>query len=274
MPPASEEQSPDGWTRIVKGKKKTACSPQNLNSPAKDLTVSKVTQHFNTMMNIWQQSECRQQTIQILQRIRPEHGWNVRNAVCLATGSFSRDNLECRRRSMWQMVVFADLARHIQADGEGEYQLVAQDPQYTPLDRLFLAQSGIAMLQTEPPNDGSTGLGSAKQYLQQDTFIYEPFLHMSQEMLQEIVEANPRLYIGSSIHGMTHGCSNMDRSKDVHSSADQNTTAKHESGTPVNRVASQFCEQYNMYRFPTFEIDPNIFEGMFVFWKIEEDDES
>ena len=137
----------------------------------------------------------------MLNRIRPDNGWEIEKAICLASGSFSRDNLECRRRSVWQIVVFADIVQYLRTQGEGaatNMEVVAQEPMHTNLDVEFLDTIGIQALKTDTTAKVE-GLGSARGYLGEKTFVYEPFLDMTAVMLEEAIQADLPLYIGSSV---------------------------------------------------------------------------
>ncbi|KAK4502374.1 hypothetical protein PRZ48_005799 [Zasmidium cellare] len=244
----------DEWTHVpAKGRRKAPpkVQPNSTNPPSRDLTVPKLQQDFNAKLKTWKASACRKALLQILDRVRPESGWVIEKAICLASGSFSRENLECRRRSMWQIVVFADMVQYLQSEGDeaaNEMDIAAQEPMYTELDVEFLATLNIKALKIDTTAKVE-GLGPAEDYLGQSTFVYEPFLDMNATMLDEISKADLPLYIGSSIRGLK------------------------DKTTQAGQLAKSFAQDRGMYKFPTFDVDPNIMDGMEVLWKEEHDDE-
>lgn len=68
---------------------------------AKDVTLDKLISDFETKMKIWQRSSSRKEVHKILNRERSNEGRSFNKAVCFAFGSFSRDNWECSKRSMF-----------------------------------------------------------------------------------------------------------------------------------------------------------------------------
>lgn len=145
---------------------------------------------------------------------------------------------------MWQIVVFIDLAKHFV---EG-VKVVAQEPAYTDLDRVFLQTLHIEALEVD--FEKGSGLGQAGKHLGKEAFVFEPFLDMDAVMMKEIVEADVALYVGSSIRGL------MSRTNEV------------------GALAKKFSESHRMYNFPEFEVDPNVLGGMGIYWKEEQEDET
>ena len=47
----------------------------------------------------------------------------------------------------------------------------------------------------------------------------------------------------------------------------------HNNTTQAGQLAKRFAQDRGMYKFPTFEADPNIMDGMEIFWKEESDEE-
>jgi hypothetical protein len=225
--------------------RKPAVSLQATNAPARDLTFEKLTAEFKSKLKTWQQSDCRKTALQVLKRIQPEEGWQVRKAICIGSGSLSRENMECRRRSFWQFVVFYDL---VGALGSSGMTLYAQEPAFTELDREFLEDLGVRTLDVKP---GDFGLGAAKGHLGPGTFLFEPFIDMNAAMLSELLQASVGLYVGSSIRGILG----------------------RQGVSEVKNLAAQFHERHEMMKFPTFEVDPNVLDGIGIYWEEERDED-
>ncbi|CZT14165.1 uncharacterized protein RCC_00138 [Ramularia collo-cygni] len=242
-------QQEDVWTHIPskskRHRKPALISTTNL--PLKDLTLSKLSAEFHTKLKTWQHSSCRQTALRLLSRIRPEKGWNLHKAICLGSGSLSRENWECRRRSVWQFVVFYDLARHLLGT-EHDCTLYAQEPAFTELDGKFLATLGISVLESQV---GIVGMGAAGSELGGETFLFEPFVDMDSGMLEAMLKGGVGLYMGSSIGGIL----------------------ERREGSEVGRLSKEFCRGREMLKFPMFEIEPNVLDGMRIYWREESDED-
>ncbi|SMR49098.1 unnamed protein product [Zymoseptoria tritici ST99CH_1E4] len=242
----------EDWTHVpAKGKRKTKSTAllNPTNPPARDLTLEKLNLEFQTKTKAYRQTTCRRTVTQILNRIRPDSGWKLDKALCLGVGSLSRENLECRRRSMWQLVVFYDLVEQLRGEGL-VLEVFAQEPGFTELDGEFLNILGVKVLETRL-GDGTAGLGPAKEQLGGETLVFEPFIDMNAVMLEELVSAGVGLYVGSSIGGI------LGRRGD----------------SEASRLVEKFRAGRQMLRFPTFDIDPNVIDGIQVYWTEEKDDQ-
>ncbi|KAI7627364.1 hypothetical protein KC343_g6021, partial [Hortaea werneckii] len=128
---------------------------------------------------------------------RPDEGWQIERAVCLAVGSFSRDNWQSRQRSLMQFVAFVDIVKHLQQDGEGQIQCFAQEPQFTESDQTYLASIGIQVIEHQSAAN-SKALGPIHEHLGPSTFIFEPFMDFDFNGMQSLFSTDPGFYIGSS----------------------------------------------------------------------------
>ncbi|EME83856.1 uncharacterized protein MYCFIDRAFT_207085 [Pseudocercospora fijiensis CIRAD86] len=246
----------DEWTYVAKSKKSQARKPANShNPPARDLTIDSLTTEFAAKSKTWMQSSCRKALSTLLGRVRPDTGWNIRRAVCLGCGSLSRDNVECRRRSVWQMVVFMGIVKEL-----GITEMYAQEPAFTELDEKFLGTLDVKVLGM---TTGDAALGPAKEILEPEALLFEPFVDMNAGMVQELLQTDVALYIGSSMKGL------IERGARAEATAASRKILA--SDIEAGILAKRFCDGRGVYRFPNFEVDPNIFDGMGIYWKEEKD---
>ncbi|KAI5362274.1 Putative SRR1-like domain-containing protein [Septoria linicola] len=253
----------DGWTSVPRGKKSR--KPQPLTgapAPSRNLTVEDITRDFDAKTKQWRLTACRKQLIKQVDWAvgAREDALTIERYVCIGSGSLSRDNVECRRRSMWQIVVFLDLATYLvdrnrlshsqrsgsDEDGAGASHCIwASDPAYTELDTAFLLTKGVEVV---PIGRTDMGFGGMRQHLREGTLLYEPFVDMNAHMVKDMVDAEVALYIGSSIGGLK------------------------ERQSDVGELAKTFCIGKSVRTFPSFDVDPNIFDGMTIYWKEESHD--
>lgn len=106
-------QSSDGWTVIThglsglsldKGKVENTGSMPDV---VKGLTAETLTSDLKARQGRWNDTECVRQVRDLLAK----RTWDVKQAVCIGIGSFSRD-WEHRHRSMWQLVLFVDVVEY------------------------------------------------------------------------------------------------------------------------------------------------------------------
>lgn len=144
---------------------------------------------------------------------------------------------------MWQFVVFADLTSEVlKRSSSSSVEMLAQEPEFTDVDKDFLSAVNCQMLR---PDKAGDGLDMVKEHIGPSTFIFEPFMDMNETMMDILVMADVALYVGSSVKGL------MGR-----------------SGV-VGELARGFDKQHSKYRVPTFEEDPNVLEGLEMYWKDE-----
>lgn len=258
MPKAKHEQLEGGWTRVSGRSSKPVFEISGLAAPAKDATLEKLLADFEKKIRVWQRSSCRKTIFKMLERERPEEGWNLNKAVCLASGSFSRDNFENSKRTMTQFATFIDIVQHVSEDQSNSIQMFAQDPSYTSLDKEFLSHLNVQVLDTsfqEVFLTSRENFGPAQDHLGPQTMLFEFFMEASPEKVKAILEADLRFYMGSSW---------------------QTWLAKNGAGgAPRDRTIDSIEEHIERRRdlhFPLFEENPLVFEGLMFHWK-ETDDE-
>lgn len=246
----------DEWTTVPRGKRRTKAALPKQPGTDRDVNLEKLTANYNNRMRIWKASTCRSQVRQILDRKQPDGGWQIKHAVCLASGSFCRDNWELQRRSMTQFVAFMDLVEHLQETSDEKIQIVAQELIYTPLDIEFLSNLNVTAYSDQAIDQLSYEGPSAKDSFSPDTFVLEPFMDKVLPAVKDLLTSTPKLLVGTSSPG---------------------TGAKHLSIVDYNemrKLYDQFNNDFSYYHFPTFEEDPNIFQGLRISWRnLEDEDE-
>jgi hypothetical protein len=157
---------------------------------------------------------------------------------------------------MTQFAAFMDIVEHLQATSNHKISIIAQELVYTPLDIEFLSHLD-ATAYHHPAIGQSTYQGpSAKDSIGCDSFVFEPFMEKILSAVQPLLTSDLRLLVGTSAPG-------IDASK-ISAGDYRDMLALYE----------QFNAGYSSYYFPTFEEDPNVFEGLRISWKgsIDEND--
>ena len=276
MPDGHEQQLDDGWTRVSRGKAKEPVYIHGLNPQSRDMTVEKIRADFESKKKRWLNSSCNLQVRQILDRVRPDEGWQIGNAVCLATGSFSRDNWQNRQRSLMQFVAFTAVVQHLQKAQTPKILCYAQEPEYTPVDKEFLASMGLITLPCHKGLD-DLGLGAAATYLNASTFVFEPYMDLSVDSMRELFGSGVRLYIGSSLQRWADDSPKADSNDKAETPGSDDSSGEESRAIMRIRTELRQLEQSirskRSYKFPRFEEDPNVFEGLRIFWEESEDDD-
>ena len=152
------------WTTIPPRNRKDKCKYTSVNNkhkttlalalalprPDAEATVPSLHKAYTRNLQIFRQSSSRQALKNLLHgplfhsqdHNDEDRPLRIDTAVCLASGSFSRDNLENRRRSLIQLAAFLGVVEVLQAWKEGGLVVVAQDPVYTTVDEAFSPWSG------------------------------------------------------------------------------------------------------------------------------------
>ncbi|TKA79737.1 hypothetical protein B0A55_04368 [Friedmanniomyces simplex] len=267
MPCGAEEQLEEGWTRVGKGKRYVPEYLEGLDPPVKGLTVEHVHADFEAKSKLWRNSTCRKAVLAILDKQQPDAGWQLTEAVCLATNSFSRDNWQARQRSMMQWAAFFDITQYLQNKQDVYVNVFAQEPNYTLLDKQFLEALNVQVLEATHNTDYSTGLGEAKQFVVPSAFVFEPFMKISLENVQDLFGADPALYIGSSVERSLRLLQDDIDAKAARDAAYGRTVVDIDRKKLGSCSAAELMGGRRSYRMPRFEEDPNIFEGLLIYWK-------
>ena len=225
------------------------------------MTAGKVFADFKRKTRTWQQSDCRRQVLQILDRQKPDDGWHVTEAVCMGSGSFSRDNIEHCKRSMTQFVAFMDVMRHIQASSDSEVKVYAQEPVYTTVDLAFLKLLEVTPCQTPPgimpPAEELVREGPrAMDIFSRSSFVCELFMERNPVFIERLLEVEVPLVVGSM-------AINRDKIRANGAKLD---------GDKLARLEEKFKNEYQSYRMPRFDEDPNVIEGLYISTRMPEDE--
>jgi hypothetical protein len=259
MPGNETDERDDGWTVIGRGKGGKVQHVSGLAPIFKDLTLERLRADFSTKMKLWQASTCRKDTRDILRRQQPDEGWQLENAVCLATNSFSRDNWQARHRSMLQFAAFYDMADSLGRLQGRPLKLVAQEPNYTPLDVDFLADLDVQILAAGKASCSNGGLGEAEDHIHPSSFVFEAFLDLDANTVQRLLAGEPRLYIGSSLARLS--------AKPLSATTGQFRRVQAALKEQQPRPQEVFARSRASYRLPRFDEDPNVFEGLSIYWQ-------
>ncbi|KAK4900998.1 hypothetical protein LTR27_002181 [Elasticomyces elasticus] len=263
----SGEELDDGWTKVSRGKRDAPKHESNLAPPMRGLAVEHLRLEFETKSKQWRASTCRRAMLNILDKQQPDEGWQLTRAVCLATNSFSRDNWQARQRSMMQWVAFFDTTKYLQSLQKGHIQIYAQEPNYTPLDREFLASLKVQVLDAAVETASKDGLGEAEQHIKPSAFVFEAFMDLGSRSVQLLSQGDPALYVGSSVERWlsTQGSGARTKANSV-----QGLQSKQDlpTGAQPTPASLGFVATRGIYRMPKFEEDPNVFEGLHIYWKM------
>jgi hypothetical protein len=154
---------------------------------------------YDEFTRTWKSSSCSMELQQILDKIQPDDGWQMKNAICLASGSFSRTNVMNRGRSMGQFVAFMDTVKHVQTTSNHTIRINAKEKFYTDVDVEFLKQLGV-----EVHND----LAMAK-HLEEDphawsdmgpeSMIFEFYMEPTKSAFRKILKSGSGLIISTHL---------------------------------------------------------------------------
>ncbi|KAH7065710.1 hypothetical protein BKA63DRAFT_426814 [Paraphoma chrysanthemicola] len=244
-----EVESEDGWTVVTHG---LAGLSVNSNShvkkkldagelPAKTLeglTAEKLHANLKGLQEQWKDTAVAKQ----IKELVAGKSWNVKEAVCIGIGSFSRD-WEHRHRSMWQLVLFLDVVEQLDLD----IQMYSQDPAFTPLDLEFLRLLRIKTL-TE----------SVGAHITDSSFVYSPFVDWYILLPAFLDSKNPELYVGNDI-------------LDDYGAYAQ-TEEKREKLQKCNELGMHFLRDRACKKLREFEKHAHALDGMVVYWKTTTDD--
>ncbi|KAK4900999.1 hypothetical protein LTR27_002182 [Elasticomyces elasticus] len=169
------------------------------------LNVEDLMHRYAEKQRIWACSDERSRTIDVLQNCKPAEGWNITEAICLGTGSFSEvwfNGHDGSGRSLLQLAAFQDIVACLQKDCAAAIKVLIQDPSYNVLDRGFVSALGLTLTMS---NDGyrnghdANGEGrDALESIRPTSFLCELMIEQNHELMRKISEFTPQLILGSS----------------------------------------------------------------------------
>ncbi|KAK5736517.1 hypothetical protein LTR17_007336 [Elasticomyces elasticus] len=162
------------------------------------LTVEDLTRRYVEKQRIWAGSDERTRTAR-----QPANGWQLTEAICLGTGSFSEvwDNgYDGAGISMLQLAAFMDVVTYLQQTSRVPIRILIQDPCYYEVDSAFLESLGITPSvchdwcgsKDEIP-DGLDALES----ISGSSFICELGIETNESYMRKVIELTPALMIAS-----------------------------------------------------------------------------
>jgi hypothetical protein len=241
-----EVESEDGWRVITHGlakmnvddkdnkknkKKKPAreISGQLPSSIVKDLTAEKLVTEFERLQERWKEAG-------IARQIDALEPGEVKEAVCIGIGSFSRD-WEHRWRSLWQLVLFVH-----GASKSSSVRMYAQDPAFTTLDIAFLGALNIEVVDT-----------GIETHISRETFVFSPFVDWFILLPLFMNGRDPVLYIGNEVLDDYIAYANSDEKKG--------------KVGECNELGKKFLRGREMVKLKEFEHHAHAFNGMVVYTK-------
>ena len=238
----------DGWTTVCrkKGGRPTQAKAPATDGPDTSITEEQLRKDFNKKLKTWKQSSCRRDLLSMLKKSAPDQGWNFSKAVCLATGSFSTQNLERNRRSVLQLACFVDLAGCL---GDS-VRLLAQEPMFTAIDKDFLASLSITALDVDLTRDfdgssvpSDSGMAPATEHFGPATLVADFFMYKGAAALRDFFAAEHGMYLGPAFN-----------------------RASFEGRVDLEKAREGFERKSLKKWMPRFEEEPGVFEGLMLFW--------
>ncbi|KAK5724919.1 hypothetical protein LTR17_013408 [Elasticomyces elasticus] len=169
------------------------------------LNVEDLMHRYGEKQRIWASSDERSKTIGILQTYKPADGWNITEAICLGTGSFSEvwfSGYNGSGRSLLQLAAFQDIVAWLQQDCPVAIKVLIQDPSYHILDRAFISALGLGLTISHGGyRDGHDANGEGRDALESirpTTFLCELMIEQNTELMRKLSEFTPQLILGSS----------------------------------------------------------------------------
>lgn len=250
----------DDWTFVPRKKQGRAAQKSPVShTPVsiKDATLEDIAREYGVKSRIWKRSEARQQLQRTLAHLKPDAGWKIQTAVCLGTGSFTRDNFDCRKRTMEQFAMFVDTIDYLRDIGEHIGDIYVQEGWYNELDKKFLKTLGMIVPEMKPGSYPIPDCGPATKYFGPNTFVCELYIEHSEGTIRTLTQSQVPLLMSTSRRMCTRGY----------------YTGEAFAEGDLKRLLDAMDKTYKAMRFPYFDEDPNVFEGMDVLAPVPEDDD-
>ncbi|KAK5110602.1 hypothetical protein LTR85_000979 [Meristemomyces frigidus] len=220
-------------------------------SPSRDerMTVDAISIMYNAALQRWKgstgrPSPCRVDLEGYLESQRPTEGWQITEAICLGTGSFSRRNKESWKlyqanceRHIKQFVIFRVVVEYLQSASDTTINMLAQELEmYTPTDIEFLERLGSKVVQipvSKPlPGEQPWPGKDAVNRFGPSSFVCEFSIGRQPDFFESVMANNVKLLISSM----------PDETEKLEKEEDAYTRFLH--GLPVGKEFPSF-EQYH-----------------------------
>jgi len=169
-------------------------------------------------------------------------------AVCVGLGSVARDEPALRRRSLWQLAAFLEVAVGMLGVCCSGGDVVVQDPAFGAVDCALFEALGVRVVRVP----------RARECVSRECFLFAPFLEGAVLLESVLPGTDPALYIGcedlAEMKYQPFPESNVERMREV------------AREFMANRTEVKITEE--------FEVDKHIFAGLSMYWRSLEDDES
>ncbi|KAF2858941.1 hypothetical protein K470DRAFT_220158 [Piedraia hortae CBS 480.64] len=183
---------------------------------------------FSRSSRTWKSSPCRKKLFKKLDLVKQRIGHTLTTAICLGSGSFSSMNVTNNSRAMIQFVAFEDSAKGLQG--------FAQDPTFTVVDKWFLRDIGIKVLECETD---VVGLGPAVGHVGPESLVFDAFLPNIPRLVRELFGARPGVLVNNEVEAVKN----------------------------LNAKAQAYLANRQVVGFPGFHEDDTVFSELKVFWE-------
>ena len=160
---------------------------------------------------------------------------------------------------MAQFAMFVDTLEYLQEQQrERKIRAVVQEGYYTELDRKFLETLGMEVPVYEPHVYPILDCGPATEVFGTGTWVCELFIEHTEGTVKALTQRGVGLLVSTSRMMCTRGY----RAGESFKEGDQ------------GRLLEEIDGRYRVMRFPHFEEDPNVFEGLDVLApEVQEEDD-
>lgn len=260
----------DGWERVTRKNARSSHAQQPVTygrpSTDRDITLDKLRASYKARTSAWRSSSCRAELQRLLEQKRPDDGWQIDNAVCLASGSFSSDNVMLRNRSMTQLAAFMDTVGYAQASSDIPISVHAEELFYSPIDVEFL-QSLDVVVHNHGGRDKYIENPVVHSPFGSNSLVFDLFLDSSSlPTVLELLQREVKMLFGPSLPGRS---ANID-AMTVEAFSKHLPALNYDD---VKALVVQFQARVPARHFPRYDPDPSIFHSMEIWLAEPEDDE-